>query len=174
MSLKELTQDNHQRAEETPFMKAIFTGTLPIDAWADFTFQKSYIYTVIENIARSNSLLEDLEGIERARLLLEDANEMNGHTPPKLKTATIEYVHYLVGLNNYPERILAHLYVWHMGDLFGGQMIKRAIQAPHRALDFENADLLKAIIRAKLNDTMADEANVAFNWAIKLLEEYTI
>ena len=68
--------------------------------------------------------------------------------------------------------IMAHVYTWHMGDLFGGQMIKRVVSAPHRALDFDNADLLKTNIRVKLKDTMSTEANCAFEWAIKLLEEY--
>ena len=85
---------------------------------------------------------------------------------------TNEYVNYIISLQNNPDRIMAHLYTWHMGDLFGGQMIKKIISAPHRSLDFENEDLLKSNIRTKLKDTMVDEANVAFEWAIKILQTY--
>jgi heme oxygenase len=67
---------------------------------------------------------------------------------------------------------MAHLYVWHMGDLYGGQMIKRLIPGSHLALDFENKDQLISAFRSKLDDSMADEANSAFDWAIKLLQEY--
>jgi heme oxygenase len=59
-----------------------------------------------------------------------------------------------------------------MGDMFGGQMIKKIVDAPSSHLDFENADELKTIIRSKLTDDMADEANVAFDWAIKILNHY--
>jgi heme oxygenase len=59
-----------------------------------------------------------------------------------------------------------------MGDMFGGQMIKKIIDAPSSHLDFENAAELKTTIRSKLTDDMADEANVAFDWAIKILNHY--
>jgi len=173
MSLKDLTKDSHDRAEQTAFMKAVFAGTLPLDIWADFTFQKASIYNAIENIAREAGLLTDLAGIERARLLLNDAKEMNP-TLDSLNPVAHDYVQYLISIKDYPERIMAHLYTWHMGDLFGGQMIKKVIDAPHTALDFANADLLKNAIRAKLDDTMAVEANVAFDWAIQLMEQYSL
>lgn len=173
MSLKELTKDNHERAEQTAFMKAVFKGQLPIEFWADFTAQKYHIYQAIENTASAAGLLEGLAGIERATLLLEDYREMNG-TDPVAHLMTQEYVNYIISLKDFPERVMAHLYTWHMGDLFGGQMIKKMIEAPHRALDFENADLLKNNIRAKLNDTMATEANIAFVWAIKLMNQYKV
>ena len=68
---------------------------------------------------------------------------------------------------------MAHLYVWHMGDLYGGQMIKRLVQGSHIALDFENKELLIQNIRAKLNvETMGQEARRAFEWSIKILKEY--
>jgi len=173
MSLKELTKDNHERAEQTAFMKAVFKGALPIEFWADFTAQKYHIYQAIETVAGAVGLLAGLEGIERAPLLLADYQEMNG-TDPVAHLMTQEYVNYITSLKESPERVMAHLYTWHMGDLFGGQMIKKIIPAPHRALDFENADLLKTAIRAKLNDSMAVEANIAFVWAIKLMNQYKV
>jgi hypothetical protein len=61
-----------------------------------------------------------------------------------------------------------------MGDMFGGQMIKKIIDAPHRHLEFENSRDLMFVLRGMLDDSMADEANVAFNWAIKILETYDV
>jgi heme oxygenase len=171
MSLKELTKHNHDRAESTAFMRAVFDGTLPLESWADFTAKKCFVYGAIESVARPAGLLEGLAGIERADLLIADYQEMTG-TVPVSDPTTNEYVSYIMNLHNEPDRIMAHLYTWHMGDLFGGQMIKKIISAPHRALDFENADELKTSIRTKLNDAMADEANKAFEWAIKILETY--
>jgi heme oxygenase len=59
-----------------------------------------------------------------------------------------------------------------MGDLHGGQMIKKVLPPPHRNLDFADIEGLKIAIRAKLNDSMADEANIAFEWAMKLMNTY--
>jgi heme oxygenase len=59
-----------------------------------------------------------------------------------------------------------------MGDLFGGQMIKKVLPPPHRNLEFADVDTLKTAIRAKLDDSMSDEANRAFEWAIKLMHTY--
>jgi len=59
-----------------------------------------------------------------------------------------------------------------MGDMFGGQMIKKIIEAPHRHLEFENAKDLMFVLRGMLDDSMGDEANRAFDWAIKILETY--
>jgi heme oxygenase len=59
-----------------------------------------------------------------------------------------------------------------MGDLHGGQMIKKVIDAPHTNLDFENIEELKTKIRLKLNDNLAEEANVAFDWAIRIMKSY--
>jgi len=52
-------------------------------------------------------------------------------------------------------------------------MIKKIVPGSHRNLEFQDADILKANIRAKLDDSMAEEANIAFDWAIRMMETYT-
>lgn len=174
MSLKELTWDSHQAAEATPFMQAVFKKRMPVKVWGEYTFQKSAIYNTIENVCRYNKLTVDILDIERSVHLYLDAQEMLGDmSVVRIRPVTGEYIRYLLSLVDAPERILAHLYVWHMGDLFGGQMIKKVLPPPHRNLEFSDVDGLKVAIRAKLNDSMADEANVAFGWAIKLMNTYT-
>jgi len=59
-----------------------------------------------------------------------------------------------------------------MGDLFGGQMIKKLVDEPHSSLDFLDPPVLIAAMRGKLSDDMAEEANIAFDWAIRILNEY--
>ena len=173
MSLKELTWDNHQAAEATPFMQAVFKKRMPVKTWGDYTFQKSAIYNTIENVCRYNKLTLDMLEIERSIQLYLDAQEIMGDmSAVRIRPVTGEYVRYLLSLVDDPNRILAHLYVWHMGDLFGGQMIKKVLPPPHRNLEFSDVDGLKATLRSKLNDSMADEANIAFEWAIKLMHTY--
>ena len=173
MSLKELTWDSHQAAEATPFMQAVFKKRMPVLVWGNYTFQKSVIYNTIENVCRYNKLTLDILDIERSVQLYLDAQEILGDmSVVRMRPVTGEYIRYLLSLVDAPDRILAHLYVWHMGDLYGGQMIKKVLPPPHRNLEFTDVEGLKTAIRAKLNDTMGAEANVAFEWAMKLMRTY--
>lgn len=173
MSLKELTADKHQQAEDTLFMKAVFAKTLPFDLWVDFTYQKQLWYKEIEHAARQAGLLNALPGFERAGLIMDDYEAIDKPVGSynTYKQETKDYASYIRTLDD-PTRIMAHLYTWHMGDLHGGQMIKKIVEAPHTHLEFENrADLIKHM-RTMLSDDMGDEANVAFDWAIKIMESY--
>jgi len=172
MSLKDLTKDKHTAAEQTKFMKAVFKRNMPMEVWADYTYQKSNFYASIETVARDAGLTTDMLEVERALKLYLDAKEMNNGVYPRLRPETIAYSRYILDLVGQPHKILAHLYTWHMGDLFGGQMIKKIVPGPHRNLEFDDVDGLKAKIRAMLDDSIAEEANVAFDWAIKIMNSY--
>jgi heme oxygenase len=172
MSLKELTSASHTAAEATPFMRAVLKKKMPMSVWSDYTYQKSVFYGSIETVARDAGLSLDMLEIERGLKLYQDAAEMLEEKFPRLRQVTIDYSRYILGLAGQPEKIMAHMYTWHMGDLFGGQMIKKILPPPHRNLEFADVDGLKLKIRTKLDDSMADEANVAFDWAIKLMNTY--
>jgi len=168
MSLKEITSEKHRLAEQTAFMRAVFARSLPLELWKDFTYNKILFYNAIEIKARAEGYLEDLLGIERSYLLFQDYLEMTGNT--KFRKPAIEYHRYILDLE--PGLVLAHLYTWHMGDLFGGQMIKKIINAPHRSLEFQDPDTLKSVLRSKLDDNLGPEALTAFDWAIKIMDDY--
>lgn len=175
MSLKEATSERHKLAETTPFMKAVFARKITKDLWADFTYQKMLFYNGIEGIAGACGLTKDLPDIGRAHYLYRDYKKMcNGEMTHTYRKVAIDYYNYILNLYPDSERVMAHLYVWHMGDLFGGQMIKKIVDAPHESLEFKNPDKLKDLIRTKLNDSMADEANIAFDWAIKILNDFDV
>jgi heme oxygenase len=173
MSLKELTAEKHRLAESTPFMKSVFAGTMSKEIWADYTFQKMFWYRSIEKKSQELGLLEGIEQIRRADLIQEDLYEMAGdfYVSKQPNPITQEYVDYINSLK-YPRAVLAHLYTWHMGDMFGGQMIKKLIDGPHKHLDFENVQELMSRFRSMLGNDLADEANIAFDWAIKILNRY--
>ena len=173
MSLKDLTKHKHTEAEQTPFMQAVIKGKMPADVWTNYTYNKMLCYSAIEAKSRAENLLVDLPDIERTYKLYQDVKEMVGDNTPDYKEPAIEYHRYILDLT--PGKVLAHLYVWHMGDLFGGQMIKKIMpNVPHRNLDFKDAEVLKMNIRSKLDDSLADEANGAFDWAIRIMNSYTI
>jgi heme oxygenase len=173
MSLKDLTAAKHAEAESTPFMKAVFAKTLPFDLWVDWTYQKWLFYGAIEGAAGANQLLGDLPDLRRAFYLAMDYAEMNGNNPRhEFRPIVVDYYNYILSISKDPNKIMAHLYTWHMGDMFGGQMIKKIVPGPHRNLEFEDARTLMTNIRAKLDDSMGDEANVAFDWAIRMMRDY--
>ena len=173
MSLKDLTSAKHTEAESTPFMKAVFAKTLPFDLWVDWTYQKWLFYGAIEGAAGANRLLNDLPDLRRAFYLFMDYNEMNTERKKhEFRPIVIDYYNYLISIANDPNKVMAHLYTWHMGDMFGGQMIKKIVPGAHRNLEFEDARTLMTNIRAKLDDSMGDEANVAFDWAIRMMRDY--
>jgi heme oxygenase len=173
MSLKDLTSAKHAEAESTPFMKAVFAKTLPFDLWVDWTYQKWLFYGAIEGAAGANRLLGDLPDLRRAFYLFMDYNEMNTERKKhEFRPIAIDYYKYLISIANDPNKIMAHLYTWHMGDMFGGQMIKKIVPGAHRNLEFEDARTLITNIRAKLDDSMGDEANIAFDWAIRMMRDY--
>ena len=173
MSLKDLTAAKHAEAESTPFMKAVFARTLPFDLWVDWTYQKWLFYGAIEGAAGANQLLGDLPDLRRAFYLAMDYQEMNGDTPRhEFRPIVVDYYNYILSISKDPNKIMAHLYTWHMGDMFGGQMIKKIVPGSHRNLEFEDARTLMTNIRAKLDDSMGDEANVAFDWAIRMMRDY--
>jgi heme oxygenase len=67
---------------------------------------------------------------------------------------------------------MAHVYVRHMGDLSGGQMIAKRVPGKGRMYQFDKGhDELKEMVRAKLDDSMADEAKLCFDFATKMFQE---
>ena len=174
MSLKEVTKEIHDRAENTEFMKAVFAKTLPKELWADWTYQKSLFYNAIEGAAGANRLLGDLPDLRRALYLWQDFNDLwdNNQPRPEFRPVVVDYYNYLLSISKDPIKVMAHLYTWHMGDMFGGQMIKKIVPGPHRNLEFIDAKTLKEKIREKLTDDMGPEAIVAFEWAIRMMDSY--
>lgn len=173
MSLKDLTKDKHAEAETTAFMKSVFDKKMPMSVWVDYTYQKALWYRAIEEQAEQMGLLKDLQGIQRAALIIEDYHEMEKPfgSYNTYKEVSKDYTIYIKGLTD-PKQVLAHLYTWHMGDMFGGQMIKKIIDAPSSHLEFDNMRELATNLRTLLTDDLADEANIAFEWAIKILHTY--
>jgi len=173
MSLKELTAEKHQQAESTSFMMAVFARTLPFNLWVDWTYQKWLFYGAIEGAAGANGLLNDLPDIRRAFYLFSDFQEMNNENLKyHFRPVVIDYYQYISSISNQPSKVMAHLYTWHMGDMFGGQMIRKIVPGSHRNLEFADAKTLITNIRQKIHDGLAEEANIAFDWAITMMRDY--
>jgi heme oxygenase len=173
MSLKELTAEAHRLAETQPFVKKIFSGNLTNEEYAIYLYNQYTAYEILESHALVIGLLNDLPGIQRAAALLGDFKELwpDDQEVPPLATATVLYKEHINNISNNPDKLLAHMYVRHMGDLYGGQMIAKRIPGSGSCYKFDNADALKTAIRAKLDDSLAEEALVCFGFATQLFEE---
>jgi len=174
MSLREITKDLHTQAERTLFAKKLIKGDLSQEEYANYLWQMVLVYTGIENIADSLGQLDNLPDIKRADKIYQDCIELVGpHHNLRWLPTTLDYYRYLIDLYNDRDRrhlIKAHLYCRHMGDLYGGQMIKDRVPGSGRFYQFEDAENLKLRIREELTDDLGPEARVAFEWAIKLME----
>lgn len=171
MSLKELTAHKHHEAENTAFMQELIKGHIYPEVWTDFVYQKCVFYKTLECVAGAYCGLSRLPDLHRTMPLFDDYQELSKGQQYSIRSVTTDYHNYLLSLVPDSKRIMAHVYVWHMGDLFGGQMIKRLVPGTNRALEFNNRTELVAKIRELCTDDMADEACVAFDWAIRIMNE---
>jgi heme oxygenase (biliverdin-producing, ferredoxin) len=176
MSLREYTALKHHEAENTDFSKKLLSGEISKEMYADYLYQLTLIYSGIEYYADLLGFFDNMSDLKRTPAIFADFIELAGHSFSNTwKKTTVDYYYYLQQLYKNPETkhlIIAHVYVRHMGDLFGGQMISKKVPGSHTFYQFENRSELISKIRAKLNDNLGDEANIAFDWAIKLMKEY--
>ena len=117
-----------------------------------------------------------MHDLPRLKAIYADFTELDECEYYYLTPATLEYQAYLHRLGNDQDRkhlIKAHLYCRHMGDLFGGQIIKKQVAhiSSGKFYEFENADSMKSAIRELLTDDLGDEARVAFEYAIAMMRD---
>jgi heme oxygenase len=173
--LKELTWENHKRAERSNFMRRMLKKEMTNYQYYVYLANQMMCYYVLETYADQLGLLKDIEHLKRSSKISKDMSEFertDGFEQPLVLKSTEKYMKYLESISRYPEKLMAHIYVRHMGDLSGGQIIKKLVPGSGLYYEFEgDIDELKAKIRAKLNDNMAEEANTCFNMVYSMLEE---
>ena len=173
MSLRDLTKEAHSNAERQEFVKILFSGTINPKLYATFLKNQHPCYELLEVCAMPLGLLNGLPDIRRAPAILSDNKELWDEKDGEAQMLPVvkEYLDHIMTIKNDPHRLMAHIYVRHMGDLAGGQMISKKVPGSGRMYKFEDPDTLKAAIREKINDDMAEEANICFGFATKLFKE---
>ena len=190
--LREGTMEVHRTAEKTPFMQAFFTGQIDSFAYQEFLLRLYQVYGSLERIhasfqehpllgwfydhrlLRTSKLVADLEYFIGPRWRSEGM---------MLSTAARVYIERLITLaRGWPEGLIAHHYVRYLGDLSGGQVLKRLVQRTFSLLpgegvafyefpDIPDSSAFKAEYRRKLDALpvdkatarrIVDEANAAF------------
>jgi heme oxygenase len=171
MSLKELTKEKHRDAERCAFSQKLISGNMSIHDYANYLVQMGYVYQILENKAYLLKLTQDLPGIARAYAIQKDIVELVGEDHGiEYLPATIRYGEYLESLSD-TKAVMAHLYVRHMGDLFGGQIISKKVPGSGNFYQFKDRDHLIFLVRSMISDDLADEALIAFDCSISIMKE---
>ena len=173
-TLKDLTLNKHREAEEQSFIKSIFKGRVNRNKYIDYLYQLLVLYQNLEWHGTRLGVFTGIENIKRAKAIELDYYDLIGEAASsgKLNTSTINYINYLETIKDDTTKILAHVYVRHMGDMFGGQMLAKLLPGSNRMYQFENLPQLVANVRQKLDVSLAEEANVAFTHNINMLKDY--
>lgn len=171
-NLRALTQRMHEAAETQPFAQELLSGTVSPKRYATYLFNQHPQYNLLETFGMLHGLID----VRIAPLIHEDYQELweqfQPNQPPLLPVVK-EYMDHLLTIKDDPHKLMAHIYVRHMGDLSGGQMIARKVPGSARMYKFDDAKTLKERIRSKCDDSMADEANTCFDFAARLFEQMT-
>jgi len=176
MSLREITQDLHHKAETTKFAQLLLSGKIEKADYRNYLYNLLAVYDPIEWYCKRQGFLDQMPFLPRLRAIHADFLELDDKEYYYLTPATLEYQAYLHKLGNDRDRkhlIRAHLYCRHMGDLYGGQIIKKQVAhiSSGKFYYFENEEYLKLQIRQELTDDLGPEARVAFEYAIKMMQD---
>jgi len=173
-NLKELTWEHHKNAERQEFVKVLMGGSIDPKVYATFLWNQFPQYEMLEVMAMRHQLLLDVPGVLRSKAIIEDFRELwpSDQDPPRQCDVVKDYVDHIRNIMDDPHKLMAHIYVRHMGDLSGGQMISKKVPGQGKFYKFD-ADIkeYKEKIRAKIDDSMADEAKLCFDFATRLFKE---
>lgn len=171
-NIKELTWEHHKAAERCGFVKILLSGSIDPKLYATFLWNQYIKYTELEKLADKYGLLKGIETVKRKDSIYADFLELwtLKHKPPTFSSTT-DYIHHIRQLQN-KQHIFAHIYVHHMGDLSGGQMIAKRVPGSCTMYNFDgNITEIKNEIRSRCKDSMATEARMCFDFAIKQFNE---
>jgi heme oxygenase len=173
MSLKELTWEKHKAAERQDFVKVLLSGKINPKFYCAYLQNILACYSMLESCAGSQGYLDNLDDIKRSNQIDNDLKEL-GHTKDNSLFVPVvnEYLDHILRLTWLnPSKLIAHVYVRHMGDLSGGQMIAKKVPGSGRYYQFNDVDGLKNKIRELLSDDLGEEANLAFDFSITLFQQ---
>lgn len=198
--LREGTTKSHSMAENVSFVKSFLGGVVDKKSYRKLVANLFFIYVAIEEEMERNKDDDAIKFIyfpelKRELSLIEDlkyyyGEQWRNQIEPSLATqAYVDRIH-SIG-NNQPELLIAHAYTRYMGDLSGGQILKKIAQNAMQLsgnsgtafYNFENIvddQKFKEMYRNSLNNVPLDsnqinqiisEANISFNLNMKIFQE---
>lgn len=164
-SLKEATAAAHKRAEQTEIVKLIFEKKIDNQQYASLLANQLIYYSAME---KCNSIFQSNPQLARSSQLLNDLIDLCADSLV-ISTVSYRYADYLKGLNT--QSMWAHVYVHYLGDMMGGQMLKRCVPGAGSRFEFENMPELISNVRFNVSIADAYEAQQAFEWTINIYDD---
>tara|TARA_B100000029_G_scaffold204705_2_gene202711 strand:+ start:597 stop:1295 length:699 start_codon:yes stop_codon:yes gene_type:complete len=181
LDIKELTKEVHQNAERQEFVKTLMSGSIDPKHYAIFLYNQLICYSTVEKYALENGLFKDTDGLQRAEHIYYDVKALwPNDNPPLITQSTADYCKHVDSIREDSHRLYAHIYTRHLGDLSGGQMIKRKTPGPNRYYQFKDGQIKewKNIVKERINGylnvyqhTIVPEVKLCFDFATKLFKE---
>lgn len=135
--LRTKTSAAHTAAEDTVFVKQMMAGTISLTDYCRMMVNLHAIYEELERQLERNAADPSIRYIASLHLarraaIEADLVQLTGsqwRESGQLEAATSAYLDRLreIGMRE-PSRLVAHAYVRYMGDLSGGQMMRRAVR----------------------------------------------
>jgi heme oxygenase len=182
MSLKELTMRQHTNAERQKFAGVLMSGKITKNVYMIYLVNQHHCYSALENhsefklpddrLKRSDKIRKDIEELLYQMTGVEvEYRTSDLFCVETLKPSTLDYDTYVEENIKTYEQFMAHVYVRYLGDLRGGQMIKKKVPGSGKYYEFDEPEELANSIYRNINDDMADEAKKVFEYATKLFIE---
>jgi heme oxygenase len=198
--LREGTSKSHSMAENVSFVKSFLGGVIDKESYKKLVSNLYFVYVAIEDAMEKNQNHECIKPIfykelNRRESLEQDLQFYYGEDwkdKISLSPATQVYVERINTISeNKPELLVAHAYTRYLGDLSGGQILKKIAQRAmnlkdNKGLAFYDFDQIEDEQNFKQNykkvldnlplsvsDTskIIAEANVSFNLNMKMFQE---
>ena len=168
--LREGTSKSHTMAENVNFIKSFLGGVIDKGSYTEMLSKLYFVYVAIENAMEKNKEHEYIKPIyfpelNRTESLKEDLIFHYGEDwleNVTLSKATLDYVNRINTVSKEkPELLVAHAYTRYLGDLSGGQILKKIAQ---RSMGLEGN---KGLAFYEFNE-VSDEAQFKLNYKAAL------
>lgn len=167
MNLKEYTNTEHRHIESLPLTQSLINGSININVYRRYLTQR---FVIFQSLELKLTLPGDL--LRRYWVLQDISNLMAESVPQPLLDSTKEYVARIESTDN--DTLMGDIYVNYLGELYGGQLIKKALPYSSLHLDFNTPKESIAYVRSKIenpNQTILDQAKQAFISLSKIYDE---
>ena len=180
--IKDLTWEYHKNAERQDFVRLLLSGNIDEKLYATYLYNQLICYGKLEEYCLESSLFHDTLNLPRAPHIFYDYRALwtDIGNPPVQTESTKAYVEHLETIRGENEKLYAHVYVRHLGDLSGGQMIMRKTPGPNRYYIFKHGEIkeYKRIVKERVESylnlyevNVLPEAIFCFESATKLFKE---
>lgn len=168
MSLREAIKLQHDAAEAHPLTALLLSGDVDKNIYADLLYNQTLIYQAIENRLNAEFDYFWLADVKRQDAMRQDLSELEA-VNLTLFQSTLDAIARITSIDS--RSLHAHLYVNHLADMYGGQILKRSLPGSCKRYEFEDRAACIERVRSVLDDDLSDEAVVAFSHALKLLDD---